>query len=61
MILTPLYDDNVITPISDSVVDLVVIASNVFDEHFLTRSLWSVNGDKEKIISYFKECSLENN
>ena len=58
MVLAPLDDDNVVTPIADGIVDLIVVASDVLDEHFLARALWSVDGNEQQVVSYLMQCSF---
>ena len=58
MVLTPFHDDDVISTVADGVVDLVVVASDVLDEHLLARAFRSVDCYEEEVVSWFERVTL---
>jgi hypothetical protein len=49
MIFSPFDDDDVITSISDGVIHLIAVVSQVFDKNFLARTFRPIDGYEEQV------------
>lgn len=46
VVVAPFYQQDVVATFAHQVVDLILVASGVLDEHFVAGSLWSVNANE---------------
>ncbi len=52
MIFSPFDDDDVITSITDGVIHLVAVVTQVFDKYFLAWAFGSIDGHEEQVSTY---------
>jgi hypothetical protein len=52
MIFSPFDDDDVITSITDGVIHLVAVVTQVFDKNFLAWAFGSIDGHEEQVSTY---------
>lgn len=55
MLFTPLNNQYVIATFANQIIDVVDIATSVFNEAFFAGSLWAIHTDIEDVIAYLIE------